>query len=548
MSCTPEDLNKRCLELAAKWQTCAQQGGIDSFVEFAVSVSSLTAFLESHGLSGLHQSAHSLEQKVLSLMDQLMDPSAGGTLPAGASALLGVQVQEFGARAQAFIQGHSSHLTERRQTPDAPQDAAPVSTLVPPKKIVFVTDTPAAWKDLVAQVGFFHVQVELLGTAQSLPSVPEPAMVLVDAAQRPLAAFVAQVQTLRGQFSASHIVGLNVGTDFESQQQALSAGCDACFATGAQHAAIMARIVKLCSNEEEPPYRVLVVEDSKTAGALIRRTLSEAGMESLAITRPQDVLTALATYKPDLVLMDMYMPGCTGVEVTRVIRQHAEFLSTPVVYLSGDSNVALQVDALRLGGDHFLTKPFNPVILNAVVKSKIDRYRTLRRTMLHDSLTGLLNHTTSKQQLQSAINAARLDGSTLCVAMVDIDHFKSVNDTYGHPMGDHVIRSLSWLLKQRVRKTDAVGRYGGEEFVVILPGSQADQAHTLLDRIRVDFARIRHPVDDGWFSSHFSGGIAQWNPDLDSEALLKRADEALYQAKRAGRNQVQVLQSVSQAK
>jgi len=548
MSCTPEDLNKRCQELAAKWQACTLQGGLDSFVEFAVSVSSLTEFLESHGLSGLHQSAHSLEQKVLSLMDQLMDPSAGGALPAHASQLLETQVQEFGARAQAFIRGHSSHLAERRHVHDPTHDAAPVATLVPPKKIVFVTDTPAAWKDLVAQVGFFHVQVELVGTAQGLPAVPEPAMVLVDAANRPLAAFVAKVQTLRGQFSASNIVGLNVGVDFESQQLALAAGCDACVATGTQHAAIMARIVKLCSNEEEAPYKVLVVEDSKTAGALIRRTLSEAGMESLAITRPQDVLTALASFQPDLVLMDMYMPGCTGVEVTRVIRQHAEFLSTPVVYLSGDSNVALQVDALRLGGDHFLTKPFNPVILNAVVKSKIDRYRTLRRTMLHDSLTGLLNHTTSKQQLQSAINAARLDGSGLCVAMVDIDHFKSVNDTYGHPMGDHVIRSLSWLLKQRVRKTDAVGRYGGEEFVVILPGSQAEQAHAVLDRIRGDFSRIRHPVDDGWFSSNFSGGIAQWNADLDSEALLKRADEALYQAKRGGRNRVQILHPEFQAK
>ena len=336
-------------------------------------------------------------------------------------------------------------------------------------------------------------------------------------------------------------MGLNVGTDFESQHQALGAGCDACCATGTQHAAIMARIVKFCSNEEEPPYRVLVVEDSKTAGALIRRTLSESDIESLAITRPQEVLTALASYQPDLVLMDMYMPGCTGVEVTRVIRQHAEFLSTPVVYLSGDSNVALQVDALRLGGDHFLTKPFNPVILNAVVKSKIDRYRTLRRTMLQDSLTGLLNHTSSKQQLQNAINATRLDGGGLCVAMVDIDHFKSVNDTYGHPVGDHVIRSLAWLLKQRVRKSDTVGRYGGEEFVVVLPGSLADQAHAVLDRIRLDFSRIRHPVDDGWFSCGFSCGIAQWNADFDSESLLKRADEALYRAKRAGRNQVLVL-------
>jgi diguanylate cyclase (GGDEF)-like protein len=542
MACTPEELTKRCQELAAKWSACAPQTGLDGFVEFAVSVSSFTQFLESHGLSGLHQSAHALEQKVLALMDQLMDPAGGGSLPPEARQQVGTLVQELGARAQAFARGHSSQQTERRHVQDPAPDGALLNTLAPPKKIAFVTDTPALWKDLVAQVGFFQVQVELVDSAKALPAAPEPTMVLVDAGGRVLNEFVAQVQALRGQFSVSHIVGLNVGADFESQHRALGAGCDACFATGTQHAAIMARIVKLCSNEEEPPYRVLVVEDSKTASALIRRTLSESDIESRAITRPQDVLTALASYQPDLVLMDMYMPGCTGVEVTRVIRQHAEFLSTPVVYLSGDSNVALQVDALRLGGDHFLTKPFNPVILNAVVKSKIDRYRTLRRTMLQDSLTGLLNHTSSKQQLQNAINAARLDGSGLCVAMVDIDHFKSVNDTYGHPMGDHVIRSLAWLLKQRVRKSDVVGRYGGEEFVVVLPGSLAEQAHTVLDRIRVDFSRIRHPVDDGWFSSGFSCGIARWDADLDSESLLKRADEALYQAKRAGRNQVLILQ------
>ena len=107
---------------------------------------------------------------------------------------------------------------------------------------------------------------------------------------------------------------------------------------------------------------------------------------------------------------------------------------------------------------------------------------------------------------------------------------------------------MAWLLKQRVRKTDAVGRYGGEEFVVILPGAKAEQAHAVLDRIRGDFSRIRHPVDGGWFSSNFSGGIAQWNADLDSEALLKRADEALYQAKRGGRNRVQILQPELQAK
>jgi diguanylate cyclase (GGDEF)-like protein len=534
MAVSSDELRRKCQELDAKWRASLRQAGLDGFVEFAVSVSSLTEFLEHHALSGLHQKAHALEQKVLSLMDEHMAAATGAALASDTQAQLQAQMDEFTARVQAFVEGHSSQSEERRQSPEV----SPVAFALPSKQLVLFTDTPVVWKDLVAQVSFFQVKVDLLATDQLLPASPEPALLLVDAAGRSPSGFAAQVQALRGQFSASHIVGVHLGEDFESQHAALAAGCDTCFAVGTPPATLLARIVKLCTTEDEPPYKVLVVEDSKTAGALIRRTLSEGGMESQTITRPQEVLRALQAYSPDLVLMDMYMPGCTGVEVTRVIRQHAEFLSTPVVYLSGDTNVALQVDALRLGGDHFLTKPFNPVILNAVVKSKIDRYRTLRRTMLNDSLTGLLNHTSSKQQLQTTINAARLDGSSVCVAMVDIDHFKSVNDTYGHPMGDHVIRSLAWLLKQRVRRSDAVGRYGGEEFVVVLPSSVLAQADAVLDRIRADFALIRHPVDDGWFSCSFSCGIAQWNADLDAETLLKRADQALYQAKHAGRNQV----------
>jgi diguanylate cyclase (GGDEF)-like protein len=226
------------------------------------------------------------------------------------------------------------------------------------------------------------------------------------------------------------------------------------------------------------------------------------------------------------------------VEVTRVLRQHPEFLSTPVVYLSGDTDVALQVDALRLGGDHFLTKPFNPVVLNAVIKSKIERYRALRKHMFCDSLTGLLNHTTCKQRLDALVAAAQRDGKGFCVAMVDIDHFKRVNDTWGHPAGDQVIRSMAWLLKQRLRSTDVVGRYGGEEFVVMLPGSALPEAHQLLDAIRQDFACIVHEADGQRFQCSFSAGVALWGPGESADTVLGRADAMLYQAKMGGRNRV----------
>ena len=530
MSGSSLDLKKKSDLLLEKWHLCRKTPEFDVFVEFAVGVSSITEYLEAKGLSGLHQIAHGLEQKVLSLFDQDTNAALSPELLQEVDTL----IMGLHNRVRSYLEGNTSHVTERRKSSEFKEPAEFSNA----SHIWFVSMNPQTWQGLTVQLGFYNIEAQIFDLQVQPALSPEPAIILVDAMGLSMDALVESVQTMRGQFSASTIIGLNLQSDFETLRQALGAGCDFCYPGATPQATIMSRIVKLSSNEEDPPYRVLVVEDSKTAAMVIRRSLSEAGIESLAISRPQEVLTSLVKFQPDLVLMDMFMPGCTGVEVTRIIRQHSEFLSTPVVYLSAATNVALQVDALRLGGDHFLTKPFNPVVLNAVVNSKIERYRALRRSMFLDSLTGLLNHITSKQRLDTMVNAAVMDGSPLCVAMVDIDHFKKVNDSYGHPMGDQVIRSMAWLLKQRLRKTDAVGRYGGEEFIVILPATNAEQAFQILDVIRQDFGRMRHLTADTSFVCTFSSGVGEWRRGKVSEALIKEADELLYQAKRAGRNQV----------
>ncbi len=532
MSCSPAELKKKSDEFLSKWQACKAHPGVDGFVEFAVAVSSFTEFLDAKGLPGLHQSARAVEQQVLSQFDRWnSDPLADAPLDD-----LDGQIAAFSARMAAFLEENTDSNPERRLH----QENEVITDLLLVKKIWLVTSVPDVWKEVVTQAGYFNIRVEVCGPHYDQTTTQDPAIVLVDATGLEATAFIVRVQALRGRFPASTIIGLHLPSDFEGLKLALRVGCDFCFPVGTAQSLIMARIVKLCGSEDEPPYRVLVVEDSKTASTLIQRTLKESGVESMAISKPHDVLNALAQFQPDLVLMDMYMPGCTGVEVTRVIRQHEEFLSTPVVYLSGDASVALQVDALRLGGDHFLTKPFNPVILNAVVRSKIERYRILRRSMLLDSLTGLLNHTTSKQRADLAVAAALAEETPLCMAMIDIDHFKTVNDTYGHAMGDHVIRGVAWLLKQRLRKTDAVGRYGGEEFLVILPHTDAQRARQLLDRIRTDFSEFRHAENGTSFACTFSCGIAALKPGLTALSVIKLADEALYRAKRQGRNQIVV--------
>jgi diguanylate cyclase (GGDEF)-like protein len=530
MTCPPEELRKRSQELSAKWRTLQGAPGTDALLEFAVSVSSFTEFLHAKGLSGLHQISRSLEQQVLALFDD------GSSTPPAPATLTELQqrVQELTGRVNDFIDSNSRPLVERR----AHFDTAPAFDAAPRPRVWLVGARPAVWQELMLQLGYFGIDAECHG-AQQLPDVAdEPALVVLDADGLTLQQAGEQLRALRARFSASTLLTHRLPTDFDSLRSALTAGSDYCFAQSTPTSTMLAKIIELCGNQEEPPYRALVVEDSPTASRSIQRTLAMCGVETHAISKPHEVLDCLARFQPDLILMDMFMPGCTGVEATRVIRQHPEYLSLPIVYLSGDTHVPMQIEAMRLGGDHFLTKPFNPVVLNAIVQSKIERYRALRRAMLNDSLTGLYNHSTSKGKLATAIQLATSEQQPLAVAMIDIDHFKKINDSYGHQTGDQVIRSLAWFLRQRLRKSDLIGRYGGEEFLLVLPAADAEQALEVLDRIRRDFSLIKHPFNETWFNVTLSCGLTQLQAPSSAEALIKQADEALYAAKRGGRNRV----------
>jgi diguanylate cyclase (GGDEF)-like protein len=236
----------------------------------------------------------------------------------------------------------------------------------------------------------------------------------------------------------------------------------------------------------------------------------------------------------------MYMPECSGTELAKVIRHNERYVSVPIIYLSAEDDLDKQLDAMSEGGDDFLTKPIKPRHLIATVRTRAARARSLKARMVRDSLTGLYNHTHTLQLLEDARLRARRDGQPLTFAMLDIDHFKKVNDTYGHPMGDRVIKSLALFLKQRLRKTDQIGRYGGEEFAVVLADTDAQAAYRVLDDIRRRFAEIHYPAQPQDLCCTFSCGIAELTEDMDIKALSKHADEALYLAKHGGRNRVEI--------
>jgi diguanylate cyclase (GGDEF)-like protein len=297
---------------------------------------------------------------------------------------------------------------------------------------------------------------------------------------------------------------------------------------------------QLTTTDETEPYRILIVEDDPDLADFNALLLEHAGALVQVVHDPLKVMEPLTNFRPDLMLMDINLKGCSGIELASVVRQNDDFMQIPIVFLSAEKSFSRRLLALHSGGNDFLTKPVKPDVLVSSVMARAKRARVLASLISRDSMTGLANHSKIKEQLESEVNRAERDGLPLTFAMVDIDHFKKVNDTYGHWTGDVVIKTISQMLRQRLRKTDIVGRYGGEEFAVILPNTDLTAAERVLDEIRKGFANIRHVSDDQEFFVTFSCGIAGCPPVTDPAELTKAADDALYTAKKRGRNQVAV--------
>ncbi|NIP72430.1 MAG: diguanylate cyclase, partial [Gammaproteobacteria bacterium] len=279
-----------------------------------------------------------------------------------------------------------------------------------------------------------------------------------------------------------------------------------------------------------------VIDDSPTSGFYISNVLEEAGMVTQVVRDPLQALDALAEFSPELILMDLYLAEFSGFETAAAIRQNETYVGTPIVFLSSETDVDKQLHALRQGGDDFLTKPIRPEHLVAAVAIRAERYRQLRGFMIRDGLTGLYNHSRIKQELELAVSRGRRQGADLAFAMIDIDEFKAVNDTYGHPVGDRVIKSLARLLRQRLRTIDIIGRYGGEEFALILDNTRVEAALAVLEDIRANFARLAHRAGAHEFSATFSCGLAGFPRFSSAAAISEAADRALYRAKAQGRN------------
>jgi diguanylate cyclase (GGDEF)-like protein len=453
----------------------------------------------------------------------------------------------------ACLQGLYQVVDERDSKADAEQgqragfqisSADPQSDNLLP--LIYLCDDDALQADyLAAQLRCFGYQVELFSHTEAVAMAVRqfrPHAIIMDIMfpGKPDGGLELLGLLQRNSDRPIPTIFMSARTDFSARLKAVQSGGNAYFTKPVTVLDIVDALDELTRRTEPEPCRVMIVDDDPAVSGYHALLLEDAGMITQVINSPELVLDALCDFKPDLILMDIYMPGCNGQELAQVIRQIPAYLSMPIVFLSSETNEAKQFTALRTGADGFLVKPIDPYQLVNAVAVRAERMRTLRGFMLRDSLTGLYNHTTIKQLLSNALVTAERNDHDLSFAMLDVDYFKQVNDRHGHPVGDQVLLALSRLLQQRLRQTDLVGRYGGEEFALILENACCEEATRIVDGLREDFSQVAFHAGQESFRCTFSAGVASIARYPDADSICAAADKALYAAKHAGRNRVMV--------
>jgi diguanylate cyclase (GGDEF)-like protein len=494
-----------------------------------------------HGLIGPSQTFGFLELgRLASVLEQSLKPlqQNNSSLSEQQQDQIGQQIQELSRLAAGLEQDLTQNITRMLRGIIYPNSDVSGQVFV-------VDDDQEAAQELALQLSYYEYEVKVFDRLEefcaAIKKVPHAIVLMnIEFSEDPLAGIRVMKEIQQEMDESAQVMFISSNDDLELRLEAVRAGGAAYLTKPINSLELINQLDTFAVPQTQEPFRVLIIDDSATVLAYYATVLELAGMVVQTVENLDTVMKTLLAFNPDVILIDVYMPECSGIELAKVIRQIDGLLSVPIVYLSSENDFNTQQEAMCLAGDDFLAKPIDPKRLLSAVTMRVRRARLLRGLMVRDGLTGLLNHTAIIEQLGREIVRSNRLRTPLSFALVDVDFFKKVNDTYGHAAGDRVLKSLARLLKQRLRGTDIVGRYGGEEFAVIMTDTDAPDAAKVIDEIRKVFSRLLHMSDNREFNVTFSCGIADIQHFPDVESVSDAADKVLNDAKKKGRNQVAV--------
>ncbi len=302
-------------------------------------------------------------------------------------------------------------------------------------------------------------------------------------------------------------------------------------------------------DDDKSKFRILIAEDDLVSRMMLSSAIKKWGYEPIAVDNGKDALKILTSPSPPLLaILDWVMPEMDGIDIIRTLSKNKESIPTYIIMLTTKSEKEDVIEGLEAGADDYIRKPFDTDELWARIrvgirtatlqKELMETQKALEYEAIHDPLTGCLNRRGILERLNEELERSVRTGEQLCVAMCDLDHFKKVNDTYGHQTGDDVLKGFVQIIRAQLRPYDQIGRLGGEEFLIIIPNITDSYAQNKLERLNKIVQDNEIKTGTGKIKITVSIGGIIVNQKTDIDTTIRQVDNALYTAKEKGRNQV----------
>ena len=310
---------------------------------------------------------------------------------------------------------------------------------------------------------------------------------------------------------------------------------------GSLTAELVAVVRAAVERTEAPALHVLIVEDDPEMATLLKETLSGTHRTAKVVRTAEAALLAVDSEDVDLIVLDLRLPDRSGQDLLIDLRSRSRTAETPILVLSAVTSEGVRAECFALGADAYLVKPLQASVINAAVSHMLKVSGVHQRASRVDSLTGLPNRVALENEFRRMMATAQRTGQPVSLGVIDLDHFKRINDQHGHDAGDEVLRTFARRVAQRLRRSDLLARWGGEEFVVLLGGATATTAARTLQSLQ-DHLRAEPVLLPTGSSLHigFSGGVCEVVDGQELQTAFQAADEAMYAAKSAGRGRVLV--------